>query len=140
LIKQGYIIYCSGEGDNKATWGRAITHATRLGIPVWFIGYSNKRVVDLEKFRENYIKDFNEQKELFIQFAKNVLAEDGEYSEEDFPVKLAGFMGQYVKPNPMDQGRPTEYGLVDMYGKSIKLDPDGECLTLTQPIEEDEEI
>lgn len=140
LIEQGYIIYCSGEGDNKATWGRAITHATRLGIPVWFVGYSNKRVVDLEKFRENYIKDFNEQKELFVQFAKNVLAEDGEYCEEDFPVKLAGFMAQYVKPNPKDQGRPTEYGLVDMYGKSIKLDPDGECLTLTQPIEEDEEI
>jgi len=139
LIEQGYIIYCSGEGNNKATWGRAITHATRLGIPVWFIGYSNKRVTNLEGFRENYIREFNQQKEIFVEFAKNILGEDGEYSEEDFPVKLAGFMAQYVKPNPKDQGRPTEYGMVDMYGNSIKLDPDGECLTLSQPIEDEED-
>lgn len=133
LQEQGYIIYCSGQGNNKATWGRAITHATKLGIPVWFIGYSTKRVKDLEEFRDDYITEFNEQKEIFIQFAREVLGEDGEFSEENFSVKLAGFMAQYTKPNPNDQGRDTEYGLVDMYGNNIKFDPDGDCLTLTQP-------
>jgi hypothetical protein len=48
-------------------------------------------------------------------------------------VKLAGFMGQYTKPNPNANGRPTEEGLVDMYGEKVKFDPDGNCLTLTQP-------
>lgn len=133
LQEQGYIIYCSGQGNNKATWGRAITHAYRLGIPVWFIGYSTKRVKDLEEFRSEYVEEFNEQKEVFVNFAKEILDEDGDFSEDRFHVKLAGFMAQYVKPNPKDQGRPTEYGLVDMYGNSVKFDPDGDCLTTKQP-------
>jgi len=133
LQEQGYIIYCSGQGNNKATWGRAITHAYRLGIPVWFVGYSTKRVKDLEEFRTDYIKEFNEQKEIFVNFAKEILGDDGEFSEDRFYVKLAGFMAQYTKPNPKDQGRSTEQGLVDMYGNSIKFDPDGDCLTLSQP-------
>lgn len=135
LVNQGYIVYCAGNGDNKSTWARCIAHATRLGIPAWIIGYSPNRVDDLEKFRSNYIQDFNDMKELFVQFANNIVG-DGQSSsldEESFPVKLAGFMGQYTKPNPNNHGRDTEDGLVDMYGNKIKFDPDGECLTLIQP-------
>lgn len=133
LIEQGYIVYCAAQGNNKSTWARAITHATKLGVPVWFIGYSDKRVDDLQEFREDYIQEFNEQKEIFVQFAKQILEEDGELLEEKFQIKFAGFMAQYVKPNPKDKGRPTEIGLVDLYGQSIKFDPDGDCLTLSQP-------
>lgn len=135
LIQQGYIIYCAGNGDNKSTWARCIAHSTRLGIPAWIIGYSPNRVDDLEEFRKDYIQDFNDMKELFVQFANNVVGDgqSGSVDEETFPVKLAGFMGQYVKPNPNDKGRPTETGLVDMFGNNIKFDPDGNCLTLTQP-------
>lgn len=139
LIKQGYIVYCAGNGDNKSTWARCIAHATRLGIPAWIVGYSPNRVDDLEEFRNNYIQDFNNMKELFVQFANNVVG-DGQSSsldEESFPVKLAGFMGQYTKPNPKNQGRPTEEGLVDMYGENLRFDPDGDCLTLSQPTDED---
>ena len=88
---------------------------------------------DLEEFRSEYVEEFNEQKEVFVNFAKEILDEDGDFSEDRFHVKLAGFMAQYVKPNPKDQGRPTEYGLVDMYGNSVKFDPDGDCLTTKQP-------
>lgn len=139
LLEQGYIVYCAAQGNNKSTWARAITHATKLGIPVWFIGYSDKRVDDLQEFRSDYIKDFNDQKETFVQFAKDILDDGGELIEDSFQVKLAGFMPQYVKPNPKDKGLPTEVGLVDMYGKTIKFDPDGDCLTLSQPYEDEED-
>lgn len=84
---------------------RAITHATKLDIPVWFIGYSDKRVDDLKEFRSDYISEFNDQKETFVQFAKNILDDGGELVEDSFQIKLAGFMPQYVKPNPKDKGR-----------------------------------
>jgi hypothetical protein len=135
LKAQGYIVYCAGNGDNKSTWMRAIYHGTRLGLPIWIFGYASNRVDDLQEFREEYIEEFNELKSVLLQFAFNTV-EDGEISsidEDSFPVKLAGFLPQYVKPNPEDKGRPTEKGLVDMYGNEIKFDPDGDCLTLSQP-------
>lgn len=135
LIKQGYIVYCAANGDNKSSWMRAIYHGTRLNIPVWFIGYSANRVDDLQEFRENYIEDFNELKSVVIQFANNTVndGEQGVIDENRFVVKLVGFMAQYVKPNPNNMGRPTEMGLVDIYGNTIGFDPDGDCLTLSQP-------
>lgn len=139
LIERGYIVYCAAQGKNKSTWARAITHATKLDIPVWFIGYSDKRVDDLKEFRSDYIGEFNDQKETFVQFAKNILDDGGELIEDSFQIKLAGFMPQYVKPNPKDKGRPTEVGLVDVYGVTIKFDPDGECLTLSQPYVDEED-
>lgn len=135
LKKQGYIVYCAGNGDNKSTWMRAVYHGTRLNIPVWVVGYATNRVDNLQKFREEYIEEFNELKAVLLQFAFNTV-EEGEISsidEESFPVKLAGFLPQYVKPNSNDKGRPTESGLVDMYGNTIKFDSDGDCLTLSQP-------
>ena len=114
---------------------RALYHGTRLSLPVWIFGYAPNRVDDLKKYREDFIVDFNELKEVMIQFAFNTVEEGQEsvIDEDNFPVKLAGFLPQYVKPNPEDLGRPTELGLVDVNGNRIKFDPDGDCLTLTQP-------
>lgn len=132
LIAQGYITYCAGNGDNKSTWMRALYHGTRLNLPVWVFGYAPLRKDDLKKFREDFIEEFNELKEVMIQFAFNTVEEGQEsvIDEDSFPVKLAGFLPQYVKPNPEDLGRPTELGLVDVNGNRIKFDPDGDCLTL----------
>lgn len=132
LIAKGYITYCAGNGDNKSTWMRALYHGTRLGLPVWIFGYAPNRVDDLKKYREDFITEFNELKEVMIQFAFNTVEEGQEsvIDEDNFPVKLAGFLPQYVKPNPNDLGRPTELGLVDVDGNRIKFDPDGDCLTL----------
>lgn len=135
LQNQGYIVYCAGEGNGKASWARGIVNATRLGIPTWVIGYSTNRVSDLQEFRENWIEQFNETKELFLCFAENITGTtiNGDIDEKNFPVKLAGFMAQYMKPNAEHQGKPTECGLVDVFGNSIEFDPEGDCLTLTQP-------
>lgn len=134
LIKQGYISYCCGAGDNKATWGRAMYHAQRLGIPVYLFGYAQKRVPDLEKFRENFIDEYNEMKSFMIQFAADLCDADvSTVDEENFPIKIAGFLAQYVKPNPQDKGRPTEVGLVDMYGNPTEFNGTQDCLSLTQP-------
>jgi hypothetical protein len=135
LKAQGYITYCAGNGDNKSSWMRALYHGTRLGLPVWIFGYAANRVDNLEKFRAEYINDFNELKQVMLEFAFSI-ADGGEQSsidEDAFCVKLAGFLPQYVKPNPQDKGRPTENNLVDVYGNSIRFDPDGDCLTLSQP-------
>ena len=48
-------------------------------------------------------------------------------------LKLAGFFPQHTSRNVNDGGRPTEIGLVDVYGKTIQFNPNGNCLTLTQP-------
>ena len=131
LIQQGYILYCAGQGDNKATWMRAIAHGTRLDLPVWILGYAPTRKPDLQDFRENWVEEFNELKELCINFSEAITDSDGtDINEDSFPVKFAGFLPQYVKPNPKDGGKPTENTLVDVEGEPVRFDPDGDCLTL----------
>ena len=130
LKEQGYIVYCAGNGGNKATWMRGIVHGIKLNIPVWVIGYAPTRKADLIEFRESWIEEFNELKETTIQFAGIILndCDSSDFAEDYFPVKVAGFLPQYVKPNPKDGGAPTEKGLVDSNGTPIKFDPDGDCL------------
>ena len=131
LKEQGYIVYCAGNGGNKATWMRGIVHGIKLNIPVWVIGYASTRKADLKEFRESWIEEFNELKETTIQFAGIILndCDSSDFAEDYFPVKVAGFLPQYVKPNPKDGGAPTEKGLVDSNGIPVKFDPDGDCLT-----------
>ena len=131
LKEQGYIVYCAGNGGNKATWMRGIVHGIKLDIPVWVIGYAPTRKADLKEFRESWIEEFNELKETTIQFAGIILndCDSSDFAEDYFPVKVAGFLPQYVKPNPKDGGAPTEKGLVDSNGIPVKFDPDGDCLT-----------
>ena len=141
IQKQGCITYCSGEGDNLRAWARGIQYSTSKDVTVWVFGYAPNRVPDLKKFRENWIKDFKEMKQTFIDFAKNI-AGDGEtipgLDGEDFPVKFAGFLPQYVKPSAEDQGKPTENTLVDVDGNKVKFDPDGDCLASVEIEEETE--
>ena len=140
IQKQGCITYCCAEGDNLRAWARGIQHATIKGVTVWVFGYAPTRVPNLKKFRQNWVEDFNEMKQTFITFASNI-AGDGEtilLDEDDFPVKFAGFLPQYVKPNAKDQGKPTEHTLVDVDGNKIKFDPDGDCLASVEIEEETE--
>ena len=132
LINQGYILYCAGNGGNKATWMRAIVHGTRLGLPVMILGYAPTRQSDIKQFRADYVEEFNETKSYLIEFANNIVndGDTNEINEDNFCVKLAGFLPQYVKPNPKDGGKPTENTLVDIEGESVRFDPDGDCLTL----------
>ena len=111
-------------------WARGISHGTQKDVTVWLFGYAPNRVPDLEEFRINWIEEFNEMKQTYINFASNI-AGDGEsivIDDDIFPVKFAGFIPKYVKPNPKDQGKATEKTLVNQYGKSVKFDPDGDCL------------
>ena len=131
LIAQGYISYCAAEGDNKATWARAIAHGQRLGIPVWVFGYASTRKSDLKDFRDGWIKDFKEMKSIFVDFVFGITdASQGEGVDESvFWCKFAGFLPQHVKPNATKGGRPTEVGLVNEDGKKVVFDPEGKCLT-----------
>lgn len=137
LQKQGYLLYTADCGDAVLGWSRGVYQSTRLGgLPVWLIGYATNYVPDLEQFRKNFIEEFNEMKTYFKQFAANILADGHGVEDMDetiFPIKLAGFLPQYVRPNDQNYGQPTESGLVDVYGNTLKFDPDGDCLTLTQP-------
>lgn len=133
IKKQGYIVYCSGSGNNKSVWARAISNSVKFEVPVWVIGYSQNRVEDLEKFRNDFITDWNDQKEIWVKFAMSIFDDCGEFDESRIQVKLAGFMAQYIKPDPNDKGRPTEQNVVDVFGNTIKFNAKGDCLTLTQP-------
>lgn len=151
IKKQGYIIYAANCGDVLRGWGSGINKAMRWGIPIWLLGYSSDRVDDLPAWRESFIEEFVGYKETMLKFAyqtsRNWVSEDcltdynslslddivGSVDEDLFPVKLAGFFPQHTSRNAKDGGRPTERGLVDVQGKTIKFNPNGVCLTLTQP-------
>jgi len=132
LIAQGYISYCAAEGDNKATWARAIAHGQRLGIPVWVFGYASTRQSDLKVFRDKWIEEFKEMKSTFVDFAFGITdASQGEGIDESvFWCKFAGFLPQHVLPDATKGGRATEVGLVNEYGNSIVFDPESDCLTI----------
>ena len=132
LKAQGYILYFAAQGDNKATWARAIINSIRFGIPVLIIGYAAERPKDgLKIFRKEWIKDYIETKELFIKFAKNIINDGGdEFNESNFEIKIAGFLPQYIKANPEDSGKPTETEVVDIDGNPVVINPDCECLSL----------
>lgn len=131
LIAQGYISYCAAEGNNKATWARAIAHGQRLGIPVWVFGYASTRQSDLKVFRDQWIEEFEEMKATFVDFSFGITgASQGEGVDESvFWCKFAGFLPQHVRPDATKGARPTEIGLVDADGNPIIFDPEGECLT-----------
>ena len=135
LKEQGYLLYTADCGDAVLCWSRGIYQGTRLELPVWIIGYSTNFISDIVQFRKDFIKQFNLMKGYQIQNACNI-ANDGhpldEINEDTFPVKLAGFLPQYVRPNEHNHGKPTEIGLVDVNGNTLRFDPDGHCLTLTQ--------
>lgn len=125
IQSQGYISYCCAEGNNKSTWMRAITHHVTYGVPVYLFGYASTREDDLVQFREQWIEDFENQKLLLLDFFK-MSPED--YPNE-FPVKIAGFLPQYIKPDAKHKGRSTETTLVDQYGAPLIFNKDRPCLS-----------
>jgi len=131
IQEQGYIVYCAAAGDNQSTWARAITNSVKFDVPVFILGYSDHRVDDLNTYRKEWIEDFNSQKGIMLEFAQNILDDtNADIDEDNFPVKVGGFLPQYVKPNPEDQGAPTEYGVVNVNGETVKFSPDMNCLTM----------
>ena len=151
LEAQGYILFCAHQGDAVGAWAKGIFRAAQLKLPVWIIGYApNLPDKGLEHFRSKWIEDFVNYKEQVIKFAydlfhdddKKVLDmikddKDNELFGDKFRIRLAGFMPQHSEVDPKAGGAPTERGIVDMYGKTIKFNPIGEnmndCLALTQP-------
>ena len=133
LKKQGYLLYTADSGDAVLCWSRGIYQGTRLELPVWIIGYSTNFHPDIYQFRRDFIDEFNMMKTHFKQFAANIMT-DGEgvenIHEDKFPVKLAGFLPQWVRPNDQNYGKPSEIGLVDIDGNSLTFNPKGQCLTL----------
>ena len=133
LKKQGYLLYTADSGDAVLCWSRGIYQGTRLGLPVWIIGYSTNFHPDIYQFRIDFIDEFNKMKTHFKRFAANIMT-DGKgvenIHEDKFPVKLAGFLPQWVRPNDQNYGKPSEIGLVDVQGNTLTFDPKGQCLTL----------
>ena len=146
MKNQGYILYSAECGDVLRGWGAGLYHATLWNLPVWLVGYSPNRVNDVKEYRENFIEEFVDYKEMLIRWAFKVSGSDlsdidemlDSIDEKTFDIKLAGFYPQYVKPDPNHGGNPTEMGIVDVYGKTLYSDasefnPNADCLSLTQP-------
>lgn len=146
MKNQGYILYSAECGDVLRGWGAGLYHATLWNLPVWLVGYSPNRVNDVIEYRENFIEEFVDYKEMLIRWAFKVSGSDlsdidemlDSIDEKTFDIKLAGFYPQYVKPDPNHGGNPTEMGIVDVYGKTLYSDasefnPNADCLSLTQP-------
>lgn len=129
IQKQGYIVYCAAAGDNQSTWARSITNAIKFDVPVYILGYSEHRVENLQEYRRDWIADFKSQKEIMIEFAHSIIDDpDAQISEDDFPVKLGGFLPQYVKTVAKNKGAPTEIGVVDVEGETVEFTPNMKCM------------
>ena len=152
IQKQGYIHYSASCGDVLRGWSGGIKQAMIHNIPVWLFGYSTDRVDDLVAFREKFIEVFVGYKEKQLMWcyrqARSWVPDDAleEYDaltvdkivemvdQDRFNIKLGGFYAQHTSRNANDGGRPTEVGLVDVYGKTLNFDPlKSKCLTLSQP-------
>lgn len=120
--EKGYILYCGNVGDNQSSWMRAITNSMKYGVPTYIVGYSDQKVECLKTFRTEWKKQFNRQKDLMMQFIRQVSEDSEVYANGSFPVKMAGFLPQYVKPNPEAKGKNTETTLVDCNGKSVPFE------------------
>jgi hypothetical protein len=123
---QGFILYCAADGDSQSAWMRAISNSVKYNVPVYIIGYSahtKPSIVDLQSFREEWIDDFEMQKNVMQDFVSKVIDDDFEFItfESNFPVRMGGFLPQYTKPNPNDNGAPTEHTIVDVSGKPFNI-------------------
>jgi len=126
---QGFIIYCATEGDSQSTWMRAITNSIKYDSPVYIIGYSahtKPSIAELRSFRQEWIDDFEMQKGVMQDFVSKVIGDDIEFNEINFPVRMGGFLPQYTKPNPNNNGAPTEFTLVDDLGKPFDIYSDAD--------------
>ena len=59
-------------------------------------------------------------------FVSKVIGDDIEFDEINFPVRMGGFLPQYTKPNPNNNGAPTEFTLVDNLGKPFDIYSDAD--------------
>jgi hypothetical protein len=101
---------------------RAITNSMKYGIPTYIVGYADNKVECLKTFRTEWKEQFNRQKNLMMQFVRQVSQDSEVYANGSFPVKMAGFLPQYVKANPEAKGKSTETALVDCNGKSVPFE------------------
>jgi len=93
---------------------------------------NDKKLLKKGLFHTKSLVHGDKKKQLHESLKKNDI-KISSIDEETFPIKLAGFFPQHTSRNVNDGGRPTEIGLVDVYGKTIQFNPNGDCLTLTQP-------
>ena len=69
------------------------------------------------------------QKATLLDFFNTVASETQQEFTKNFPIKIAGFLPQYIKPDAKHKGRPSENTLVDQYGKSLNFDKEAKCLS-----------
>lgn len=144
---QGYLSYSAAEGDNMSTWMRAMINSAKYDLPCYVFGYSSKRVSDLFEFRKNWIREFEDQRDMLIAFITNWY---GESLPDDFDlsrcdVRVGGFLPQHIKRNPKQNGAPTETTIVNVDGTPIPFSPmlsDGTeraCLTMNSDLVQSQE-
>ena len=138
IQEQGYIAYSAAQGDNMSSWQRGIINSAKYGVPCYIFGYSDKRVSDLKEFRENWVRQFENQRDLLLIFISRFL---GESLPDDLDlnrcdVRLGGFLPQHIKRNPKEKGAATETTIVDVDGVKCPFEYGAGgpvCLTLGHP-------
>jgi hypothetical protein len=138
IEEQGYISYSAAQGDNMSTWMRGIINSAKYRVPCYVFGYSDKRVSDLKQFREEWIEDFNKQRNYILHFIERLLGESlpDDLDMNDCDVRVGGFLPQHIKRNPVENGAPTETTIVDIDGVKCPFDYGAGgpvCLSLGHP-------
>jgi hypothetical protein len=138
IQEQGYISYSAAQGDNMSSWQRGIINSAKYGVPCYLFGYSDKRVSDLKAFREGWVKQFENQRDLLLVFVSKFLGESlpDDLDLNNCNVRFGGFLPQHIKRNPKENGAATETTVVDIDGVMCPFDYGGDgpvCLTLGHP-------
>jgi hypothetical protein len=138
IQEQGYISYSAAQGDNMSSWQRGIINSAKYGVPCYLFGYSDKRVSDLKKFREEWVKQFEDQRDLLLKFISNFLGESlpDDLDLNNCDVRIGGFLPQHIKRNPKEKGAATETTIVDIDGNKCPFEYGAGgpvCLSLGHP-------
>lgn len=138
IQEQGYISYSAAQGDNMSSWQRGIINSAKYGVPCYIFGYSDKRVSNLKAFRENWIEQFENQRDLLLVFMSKLLGESlpDDLDLNNLDVRFGGFLPQHIKRNPKEKGAATETTIVDADGVKCPFEygvGGPVCLTLGHP-------
>lgn len=138
IQEQGYISYSAAQGDNMSSWQRGIINSAKYGVPCYLFGYSDKRVSDLKTFRDGWIKQFEDQRDLLLVFLSKFLGESlpDDLDLNNCDVRFGGFLPQHIKRNPKEKGAATETTIVDNDGVKCPFEYGAGgpvCLTLGHP-------
>lgn len=118
----------SESSPKTALYTAKLLYKDYAGVKTKFFGFIDKPIENpkLNDQRKKFLEEFNDfilKDCLATQFHLEQLGYDVDINKilKSHPVVFAGFLHQDISPDAMNDGKPLEYGIVDVNGKQVDL-------------------